>query len=107
MKERQLRSAALAMILLIFFSWASWEIFRHQNSDYIKWYVQNGSTIALIMGLVSLAIDLDRLPGLISLRPDIFIATAVKVVFTSNLGTRDELYSDRLACDSAQDSAEW
>lgn len=77
---RRLRALLASASTLVACGAASAVIFHLNHSDYIRWYVKNGSTIALVMSIVSLAIDLDLMPGLISARVDVFVRTCVNLI---------------------------
>jgi len=59
---------------------ASAMIFRLNHVGYVRWYIDNGSVVALVMSIASLTLALDSLPGLISARVDVFVRTGLRLV---------------------------
>jgi hypothetical protein len=55
-------------------------VFRLNQVDYVRWYIENGSVIALVMSIMSLAVELDRMPGLVSARVDVFVRTGLRLI---------------------------
>jgi hypothetical protein len=55
-------------------------VFRLYHADYVLWYLENGSVVALVMSIVSLTVELDRMPGLISARVDVFVRTCLRLI---------------------------
>jgi hypothetical protein len=55
-------------------------VFRLNQLDYVRWYIENGSVIALVMSIVSLTVELDRMPGLVSARVDVFVRTGLRLI---------------------------
>ena len=59
-------SAAIIVLALV----ADYVIFRFLlDSDYVHWYVANGGTLALVLTVFALAVNLDDEPGLVSAHP--------------------------------------
>ena len=66
--------------------------------NYLDWYLNNGSTIALLFGIVAVAVDLDDHPHLIAADPLRFVVGVLMVItqLTSSLGALfDRPRSDR------------
>ncbi len=57
----------------------NWLVFHLAGSDYLRWFVENGTLIALGFALVSVAIDLNRHTGLIATSVTGFVATLLEV----------------------------
>jgi hypothetical protein len=57
----------------------NWVVFHLAGSDYLRWFVANGSLIALGFALVSVAVDLNRHTGLIATSAAGFVATLLEV----------------------------
>jgi hypothetical protein len=55
-------------------------VFHLNHADYVRWYIKNGSVVALVMSIVSLTVELDSMPGLISARVDIFVRTGLRLI---------------------------
>jgi hypothetical protein len=55
-------------------------VFRLNQVDYVRWYIENGSVVALVMSIMSLAVELDRMPGLVSARVDVFVRTGLRLI---------------------------
>ena len=62
---------ALAALNALWFSWA--------GGDYFRWFLDNGAIVALVFGVVTTAVDLDRNPGLIAANPLGFEIGVVRV----------------------------
>lgn len=52
---------------------------RPLGSDYLEWFVDNGTLIALVFALVSVAVDLNRHSGLIAATPSGFVSAILGV----------------------------
>src|SRR5580765_6932504 len=48
-------------------------VFASFGADYFDWYLANGSKLALVLALFSLAIKLDDEPGVIAAHPSIYV----------------------------------
>ena len=53
---------------------ANYAVFSYFGASYLDWYVDNGSKLALALGLFSLAIKLDDEPGLIAAHPTNYLS---------------------------------
>jgi hypothetical protein len=62
---------ALAAVNALWFSLA--------GGDYFRWFLDNGALVALVFGVVTTAVDLDRNPGLIAANPLGFEIGVVRV----------------------------
>lgn len=64
------------MVLLNWFAFQAW-----LDTNYLRWYLDNGSVISLLFGLVTLAWgDLNKLTGLISADPFDYVAESMRLV---------------------------
>jgi hypothetical protein len=64
--------------------------------SYFRWYVENGSAIFLVVGVVSLALDWDRYPGCISADPYTYFDAWQKLV-TDSFGQLGAPFRERRA----------
>jgi hypothetical protein len=55
---------------------ASYLFFSVFDTNYFRWFLENGALIAIVFGFVSLAIDLDRNPSLVSADPLTYLLAA-------------------------------
>jgi hypothetical protein len=76
---------ALAMLGLVTAVVADYAVFQLLDVNYFRWYVANGSWIALVVGGVAVAVDLERVPGLISVYPATFLAGCFELIGESVL----------------------
>src|SRR4051794_6807806 len=67
----------LAVLLALAAVNALW--FSAAGSDYLQWFLDNGALVALVFGVVTTAVDLDRNPGLIAANPLGFEIGVVRV----------------------------
>jgi hypothetical protein len=69
--------AGLAILLALAAVNALW--FDAAGSDYLSWYLDHGAIIALVFGVVSVAVELDRQPALIAADPIGFVQGVVAI----------------------------
>jgi hypothetical protein len=70
-------SPAVASVVQFVFGWAvlgvlltaNYVVFALFDSNYFRWYLDNGALISLVFGFVSLAVHLDDYPDLVSSNP--------------------------------------
>jgi hypothetical protein len=74
-----------------------WLVFRTWfDSDYLRWYLKNGSLIAIVFGLVTLAWgDLNKVTGLVSVHPLEYLASCVGLGTLPSLASAAQLKSGR------------
>jgi hypothetical protein len=64
-------------------------VFEWIGSDYVDWFIDNGTLIALIFALISAAVDLDRYPHLISAHPSLYGGACAELVASNILSWPD------------------
>jgi hypothetical protein len=91
-------TALVGLLLLGGLAALDWLVFRALfDSDYLRWYLENGSLIGIVFGLVTLAWgDLNKLTGLVSAHPLEYLATCVALGTLPSMAAGAGLESDRL-----------
>jgi hypothetical protein len=77
-RGRRLRELGSLLSILVLAA-INWLWFDLVGSDYLEWFVDNGTLIALAFALVSVAVDLNRHSGLIAATPSGFVAAILGV----------------------------
>ena len=72
----------LGWIMLAVLVAAASLIFRAFDSNYLRWYIDNGSTIALATAFLTLVIELEYYEGLISAHPLVYLREVCFVLAT-------------------------
>jgi hypothetical protein len=55
-------------------------VFHALDSNYLRWYIENGSAIALVTAFLSLVVDLDLIGDLVSAHPIAYLRGAFRVL---------------------------
>jgi len=78
------------------------------DSDYLHWYVANGTLIGITFGLITIAWgDLNKMTGLISAHPHDYVATCIMLGVLPQIGGRALITTpDALARRKAREAAE-
>ena len=90
-------SAVVGLVLLSGLAVLDWLVFRAWfDSDYLRWYLENGALIAVVFGLVTLAWgDLNKVTGLVSAQPLEYLAGCVALATLPSLAAAALLQSGR------------
>jgi len=90
-------AAVVGLVLLGGLAVLDWLVFRAWfDSDYLRWYLENGALIAIVFGLVTLAWgDLNKVTGLVSAHPLEYLASCLALGTLPSLAAAAQLESGR------------